>query len=232
MSRKKRKINQNSLAPVQPPINPDKTVNKFNFTFWNEHQKMAWETIEKNDITILSGPAGCAKTLIATAYAASSILQKRHRSIILTRPAVATEQLGFLPGSADEKLMPYLMPILDCVDDLTGKDGPDRKRITEAIQFAPIAYQRGRTFSHSVVIGDEFQNCTWDQIKLVLTRIGKRSKMIITGDPFQSDLHNSGFSAMIDRLRGIEGLAVVDLPAASIVRHPIIGRILERIESR
>lgn len=122
-----------------------------------------------------------------------------------------------------------MMPILDCIETLTGRDGNDRKRITEAVEFSPIAYQRGRTFTHSVVIADECQNMTFEQMKLVLTRIGKRTKMILTGDPYQSDIPNSGFMAMVNKLRGVEGLAVVDLPAASIVRHPIISKILDRI---
>jgi phosphate starvation-inducible protein PhoH and related proteins len=228
MSRKKSskvELSPSSSTPV------DKTVNRFNFSFFNEYQKQAWEEIEKNDITFLVGPAGCGKTQIASAYAANSILKKQQRKIILTRPCVATESLGFLPGTADEKIAPYLAPIIDCIEMCTGKDGVDRKRITEAIEFSPIAYLRGRTFSNSVTICDEFQNCTWEQIKLVLTRIGRRTKMIVTGDPYQSDIGNaSGLMPMIARLRGIEGLAVVELPPASIVRHPIITKMLDRIE--
>jgi phosphate starvation-inducible protein PhoH and related proteins len=231
MSKKKRRLEPANLSPAIPSTQ-DRTVNKFNFTPWNVHQEHAWETIKNNDITFLVGPAGCAKTLVATAYAADSILSKRQHKIILTRPAVATEQLGFLPGTADEKVLPYMMPILDCIETLTGRDGQDRKRITEAIEFSPIAYQRGRTFSHAVVIADECQNMTYDQLKLVLTRIGKRTKMILTGDPFQSDLINSGFMNILNKLRGVEGLGVVDLPMVSIVRHPIISRILDRIETR
>jgi phosphate starvation-inducible PhoH-like protein len=113
-----------------------------------------------------------------------------------------------------------------------GKGGVDHKRVIESIEFSPIAYLRGRTFAYSVVICDEFQNCTWEQIKLVLTRIGKRTKMIITGDPYQSDIgRDSGLMPMVERLQGIEGLAVVNMPATSIVRHPIISKMLEKIET-
>lgn len=229
MSRKK-----NQKIELSPPVNQqptDKTVNKFNFTFFNDHQKLAWEAIEKNDITFLIGPAGCGKTQIASAYAANSILKKTQRKIILTRPCVATESLGFLPGTADEKIAPYLAPILDCIEMCTGRDGVDKKRVTDAIEFSPIAYLRGRTFSHAITICDEFQNCTWDQIKLVLTRIGRRTKMIVTGDPYQSDIGNaSGLMPMVEKLRGVEGLAIIELPPSSIVRHPIISRMLDRIE--
>jgi phosphate starvation-inducible PhoH-like protein len=229
MSRKKKKI---ELAPSSPVVvQPDKTLNKFNFSFFNEHQKKAWEAIEQNDITFLIGPAGCGKTQIASAYAAESILRRRQSKIILTRPCVATESLGFLPGTADEKIAPYLAPIIDCMEMCAGKGGLDHKRITEAIEFSPIAYLRGRTFSYAIAICDEFQNCTWEQIKLVLTRIGRRTKMIITGDPYQSDIgKDSGLIPMIERLQGVEGLAVVNMPAASIVRHPIISKMLDKIE--
>jgi phosphate starvation-inducible PhoH-like protein len=227
MSRKKNRV---EIEPAKPQPQMDKTVNKFNFTFFNEHQKKAWEAIEQNDITFLVGPAGCGKTQIASAYAAESILKRRQRKIILTRPCVATESLGFLPGTADEKIAPYLAPIIDCMEMCTGKGGIDHKRIIEAIEFSPIAYLRGRTFNYAVAICDEFQNCTWEQIKLVLTRIGKRTKIIVTGDPYQSDIPNSGLIPMVERLRGIPGLAVVDLPPASIVRHPIISHMLDKIE--
>lgn len=227
MSRKKHKV---ELDPPKPQPQTDKTVNKFNFTFFNEYQKQAWEAIEQNDITFLVGPAGCGKTQIASAYAAESILRRRQSKIILTRPCVATESLGFLPGTADEKIAPYLAPIIDCMEMCAGKGGVDHKRITEAIEFSPIAYLRGRTFNYAIAICDEFQNCTYEQIKLVLTRIGKRTKIIVTGDPYQSDIPNSGLMPMVERLRGIPGLAVIDLPPASIVRHPIISRMLDRIE--
>jgi len=227
MSRKKHKV---EIEPTTPQPQTDKTINKFNFTFFNEHQKKAWEAIEQNDITFLVGPAGCGKTQIASAYAAESILKRRQRKIILTRPCVATESLGFLPGTADEKIAPYLAPIIDCMEMCAGKGGIDHKRVIEAIEFSPIAYLRGRTFNYAVAICDEFQNCTWEQIKLVLTRIGKRTKIIVTGDPYQSDIPNSGLIPMVERLKGIPGLAVVDLPPASIVRHPIISRMLDKIE--
>jgi phosphate starvation-inducible protein PhoH len=128
MSRKKNKVEIETRP--QPPV--DKTINKYNFTFYNETQKLAWETIEKNDITFLIGPAGCGKTQVASAYAASSILGKRQRKIVLTRPCVATESLGFLPGTADEKIAPYLAPIIDCMEMCMGKGGVDHKRVIES----------------------------------------------------------------------------------------------------
>jgi phosphate starvation-inducible PhoH-like protein len=230
MSRKKSRV---ELDPVKQTQQENKTVNKFNFNFYNDTQRLAWETIEKNDITFLIGPAGCGKTQVASAYAADSILRKRQSKIILTRPCVATESLGFLPGTADEKIAPYLAPIIDCMEMCMGRDGVDRKRVTDAIEFSPIAYLRGRTFSYAVAICDEFQNCTWEQIKLVLTRIGKKTKMIVTGDPYQSDIGSaSGLIPMIEKLEGVEGLGIVHMPPTSIVRHPIISKMLGRIEGQ
>ena len=202
---------------------------KYHFNFLNNYQKQAWETIEKNEVIFLLGPAGTGKTQIATAFAAQAILQKKARKFLLTRPMVTTEQMGYLPGNADEKLHPYLIPILDSLDECCGKDGQDRKRIDESMEFAPLAFMRGRIFNYSIAMLDEAQNATLEQLKLFLTRIGKRSKLIITGDPYQSDLKNSGLMYIVDRLKDVEGVAIVNLPETAQVRNPIITKMLERI---
>ena len=174
-------------SPIPTPSMYTPQPQKYNFSFANEHQKNAWDVIEKNDITFLLGAAGTGKTQVATAYAAQAILNKKARKFLLTRPMVTTEAMGYLPGNSDEKLLPYLIPILDCLDEVVGKESPDRKRIDENMEFAPIGFMRGRTFNYATCIIDEAQNCTVSQLKLILTRLGRRSKIIVTGDPFQSD---------------------------------------------
>lgn len=227
MTRKKKKP-EIELQTTPHPQLVDRTQGKFAFHFLNAEQKAAWEAIEANEITFLIGPAGCGKTQIATAYAAKAFLEKRARKILLTRPMVCTEQMGYLPGSSDEKIHPFLIPILDSLDACCGAGGQDRKRVDEALEFAPLAFMRGRTFNHSVAILDEAQNATLMQLKLFLTRIGRRSKLIITGDPFQSDLHHSCMEN-VSNLQGVPGVAIVRLPVESQVRNPIINRVLERI---
>lgn len=227
MSRKKKKVELNSNTTTPAPFVPSHT--RWHFNFLNNYQKEAWDAIEKNEVIFLLGPAGTGKTQIATAYAAQAVLQKRARKFLLTRPMVTTEQMGFLPGDANEKLHPFLIPILDSLDECCGKDGQDRKRIDEAMEFAPLAFMRGRSFNWSIAMLDEAQNATTEQLKLFLTRIGKRSKLIITGDPYQSDLKNSGLMYIVDKLQDIEGVAIIKLPDAAQVRNPIITKMLERI---
>lgn len=231
MSRKRKKAPELSPVATTPTPYPNSVpgLTKFHFTFLNDYQKQAWETIEKNEVTFLLGAAGCGKTQIATAYAAKSILQKSARKFLLCRPMVTTEQMGFLPGDQNDKLHPFLIPILDSLDECCGRDGQDRKRVDEAIEFAPLAFMRGRSFNWSTAILDEAQNATVEQLKLFLTRIGRRSKLIITGDPWQSDLKQSGLMYIVDRLKDIEGVAVVNLPEGAQVRNPIISKMLEKI---
>jgi phosphate starvation-inducible PhoH-like protein len=228
MSKKRKKLELYPL-PTETPSAYTPVQSRYTFDFLNSHQKDAWETIEKNEITFLLGAAGCGKTQIATAFAAKSILTKRARKFLLTRPMVSTEQMGFLPGDADSKLHPYLIPILDCLDECCGKDGQDRKRVDESMEFAPLAFMRGRSFNWSVAVLDEAQNATVSQIKLFCTRLGKKSKLIITGDPYQTDLRESGLMFVADRLSEVEGIGIVRLPEAAQVRNPIISKILERI---
>ncbi len=227
MKRKKRPEAETAATTPNPQLH-DRTQNRFAFNFLNGDQKRAWEAVEANEVTFLLGPAGCGKTQIATAYAARAFLERRARKILLTRPMVCTEQMGYLPGSSDEKIHPFLIPILDCLDACCGAGGQDRKRIDEALEFAPLAFMRGRTFNHSVAILDEAQNATPMQLKLFLTRIGRRCKLIVTGDPHQSDLRD-GCMDMVANLEGVPGVAIVRLPHEAQVRNPIINRILERI---
>lgn len=205
----------------------------FHIEFKNEAQSVAWTQFKQNDVLFLVGPAGTGKTHLACAFAIEQILAKERKRIILTRPIVESgESLGFLPGEFSEKVQPYMMPMYDCIDTLVGREGVWREKIDYATEVAPIAYMRGRTFHDAVCIFDEAQNASTLQLKLFLTRFGENSKIIITGDPTQSDL--AGKVALVDimhKLRGVPGIGFVEFKANSIVRHPLVGKIIEKLEA-
>lgn len=208
-----------------------KQESTFHLEFLNSEQKDSFEIFQKNDIVFLLGEAGCGKTFLSTAFAVTSLLTKKIKKIVITRPVVeAGEKIGYLPGTADEKLYPYMMPIYDTLDDLAGKDGLQREYLNKCLEVAPIAYLRGRTFKHSVAILDEAQNATKIQLKLFLTRIGMNSKLLITGDPKQSDLgSSSGLMEVVEKLRGTPGVGIIEFSPNAIVRHPIINLIVSKI---
>ena len=141
---------------------------------------------------------------------------------------------GFLPGDADQKLHPYMLPLFDCMDRCLGAFSPQRELISKCTEVAPLQFMRGRTFHDSICILDEAQNCNYGQIKLFLTRFGQNSKVIITGDPMQSDLPMKERSLMniVDKLSGLKGVGVIHFKSNSIVRHPLIAGILERLEDK
>jgi phosphate starvation-inducible PhoH-like protein len=203
----------------------------FHLEFLNAEQKSSYEVFQKNDIIFFLGEAGSGKTFLSTAFAVSHFLTRQCKKIVISRPVVeAGEKLGFLPGNADEKLHPYMMPIYDTLEDLVGKEGLQRDSINKCLEVAPIAYLRGRTFKNSIAILDEAQNATKTQIKLFLTRIGLNSKLIITGDPKQSDLGSaSGLMEVVDKLRGTQGIGIIEFSTDAIVRHPIINSIIKKI---
>jgi phosphate starvation-inducible PhoH-like protein len=205
----------------------------FHIDFKNDAQSLAWAAFKQHDVLFLIGPAGCGKSFLACAFAIEQILSKERKRIILTRPIVESgESLGFLPGEFEEKVEPYMMPMYDCIDKLVGREGMWRERVDYAIEVAPIAYMRGRTFDDAVCIFDEAQNASLLQLKLFLTRFGENSKIIITGDPSQSDI--AGKVALVEvmqKLRGTEGIGVVEFKANSIVRHHLVGKIIEKLEA-
>jgi phosphate starvation-inducible PhoH-like protein len=230
MSRKKivRKA-KNALIPVGET--KDKKANNFHIEFLNSEQKTAWKIFDENDIIFCIGAAGCGKTFLSTAYACQSILTKTKKKITLTRPIVESqESMGFLPGGVDEKLHPYLMPMYDSLDDLVGRAGLQRDIINKSIEIAPIAFQRGRTHKDAICLFDEAQNATYMGLKLFLTRIGSNAKLIINGDPQQSDLRGPvALMDVIKRLEGMPGIAVIKFSNAAIVRHPLIPKMLEKL---
>ncbi len=213
---------------------------KVEINFLNDHQEKAMEAIESNDITFLIGPAGTAKTFLASAFAVKSLLHNQHRKVYIARPVVETagESIGFLPGTIEQKLEPYVLPIHEVFDLMFEDDQQElKKQILEKVKIAPIAFIRGRTLSEAVCILDEAQNATLPQLKAWMTRIGRNSKMIITGDPTQSDLPNyrNEIARVADGMRKVKGIAVVDMPASTIVRHPIVESVIqvfEKLEKR
>lgn len=209
-----------------------KPKKSFHMEFKNTAQKLAWANFEQNDILFLLGPAGVGKTFLAMAFAISEILSKKKRKIILTRPIVdAGEHLGYLPGTFQEKINPYLAPLYDSMDALVGFDTQERDKINASIEIAPLAYLRGRTFVDSICILDEAQNCTKSQIILFLTRLGEDSKIIITGDPTQSDLHGTPYiNEATKLLESVPGIGIMQFTEEQIVRHPLVGKILEKLK--
>jgi phosphate starvation-inducible PhoH-like protein len=194
------------------------------------------EALAHHDLVFGTGPAGTGKTYLAVAHAASCLERGEVERIVLSRPAVeAGERLGFLPGDMREKVDPYLRPLYDALYDVLAPERVERGLETKMIEIAPLAFMRGRTLSHAVIILDEAQNCTPMQMKMFLTRLGEGSKMIVTGDPSQVDLPSGQTSGLAEALRllgGIEGIAHATFTAADVVRHPLVGRIVEAYESK
>ena len=202
-------------------------------------QQIYMEAIRENTLTFGIGPAGTGKTYLAMAAAVDNLIEGSVRRIILTRPAVeAGERLGFLPGDLTAKVDPYLRPLYDALWDMLGPDETASLIERGTIEIAPLAYMRGRTLNDACVILDEAQNTTPEQMKMFLTRLGFNSKMIITGDVSQTDLpsgRNSGLLVVRDILKGIPGVAFIELGARDVVRHRIVASIVEayeRFESR
>jgi phosphate starvation-inducible PhoH-like protein len=192
-------------------------------------QQRLMDAIDAHSVVAALGPAGTGKTYLAIAKAVEALEQHRVGRIVLSRPAVeAGESLGFLPGDLQDKLAPYLRPLYDA---LTERLGTKRLKALVAegqIEIAPVAYMRGRTLNDCFVVIDEAQNCTYGQIKMLLTRLGWRSTMVLTGDPDQTDLLSglSGFGDIANRLDRVAEVAVVRMGESDIVRHPLVASML------
>jgi phosphate starvation-inducible PhoH-like protein len=198
------------------------------------NQRRYLEAIERNDLVFGIGPAGTGKTYLAVAMGISSLLSKKVSRIILTRPAVeAGEKLGFLPGTLQEKVDPYLRPLYDALYDMLEADKVERLLERNTIEVAPIAFMRGRTLNDSFIILDEAQNSTPEQMKMVITRQGFNSKMVVNGDVTQIDLpggKRSGLLDAVDVLRGVEGISFVQFDERDVVRHSLVQRIVKAYE--
>jgi phosphate starvation-inducible PhoH-like protein len=198
------------------------------------NQRRYLEAIERNDLVFGVGPAGTGKTYLAVAMAVSALIGKRVSRIILTRPAVeAGERLGFLPGTLQEKIDPYLRPLYDALYDMLEADKVEKFIERAAIEIAPLAFMRGRTLNDSFIILDEAQNSTPEQMKMVLTRQGFNSKMVVTGDVTQIDLpggKRSGLLEALDVLRGVDGISFIPFDERDVVRHSLVQRIVKAYE--
>jgi len=197
-------------------------------------QKKYLEAIRKHDITFGIGPAGTGKTYLAVAMALSTLREGKVSRIILTRPAVeAGEALGFLPGDLYEKIMPYLRPLHDALQDMLPAEEIQKHTERNTIEIAPLAYMRGRTLNNAFIILDEAQNSTTEQMLMFLTRLGHGSKAVITGDETQIDLPPHKHSGLLEAhrvLKHTEGIAVIEFGKRDVVRHPLVQRIISAYE--
>lgn len=197
-------------------------------------QKRYLELLESSSILFVTGSAGTGKTYLAVAYAVSKLKKNEIKKIIITRPAVeAGEKLGFLPGDLKEKVDPYLVPIYDALNEFLGKETVDKLVEKGVIEIAPLAYMRGRTLDHAVIILDEAQNTTNNQMKMFITRLGFNSKMIITGDLSQIDLQRGLTSGLLEAskiLTGIKGIEHLHFSKFDVMRHPLVSKVIERYE--
>jgi phosphate starvation-inducible PhoH-like protein len=192
-------------------------------------QQQLMDAIDEKSVVLALGPAGTGKTYLAIAKAVEALEMGKVTRIVLSRPAVeAGESLGFLPGDLNEKLAPYLRPLYDALTERLGTKRLKQMLADGVIEIAPVAYMRGRTLSECFVVIDEAQNCTYTQIKMLLTRLGLRSTMVLTGDPDQTDLLPgiSGLGDIASRLEKLEDVPVVKLSEGDIVRHPLVASML------
>ena len=200
----------------------------------SENQRKLVSEYEKSDLLFAIGPAGSGKTYTAIALAVRSLKNKEIKKIILSRPAVeAGEKLGFLPGDMKDKIDPYLQPLYDALQDMIPAAKLKEYMELNVIQIAPLAFMRGRTLNDAVVILDEAQNTTTQQIKMFLTRMGMNTKMIVTGDMTQIDLPSSQTSGLVQALRilkGVKGISFIELNKKDIVRHKLVTRIVDAYE--
>jgi phosphate starvation-inducible PhoH-like protein len=192
------------------------------------------EALARDDLIFALGPAGTGKTYLAVAQAVQQLIGGSVDRLILSRPAVeAGERLGFLPGDMKEKVDPYLRPLYDALYDMLPAEQVERRIASGEIEIAPIAFMRGRTLSDAFIILDEAQNTTPAQMKMFLTRFGMRSRMVVCGDPLQVDLPNPGMSGLADavgKLAEVPRIATIRFGASDVVRHPLVGRIVEAYE--
>src|SRR5436305_1265308 len=230
-------ISEDTSQSLRGVVSSAKTLQagKRNVAAKTLNQKLYLEAIEKYDMVFGIGPAGTGKTYLAVSMAVRALLEKRISRIVLTRPAVeAGERLGFLPGTLQEKIDPYLKPLYDALYEMLDVERVDRHVERGVIEIAPIAFMRGRTLNDSFVILDEAQNTTTEQMKMFLTRIGYGSNAVITGDITQIDLPIGkmlGFIEARNVISGVEGISFIYFNERDVVRHPLVQRIVRAYES-
>ena len=230
-------ISEDTSQSLRGVVSTSRTVQagKRNVSPKTLNQKLYLEAIEKHDMVFGIGPAGTGKTYLAVSMAVRALVEKKISRIVLTRPAVeAGERLGFLPGTLQEKIDPYLKPLYDALYDMLDVERVDRHVERGVIEIAPIAFMRGRTLNESFVILDEAQNTTPEQMKMFLTRIGYNSKAVITGDITQIDLPVGKMSGLIEArnvISGVEGISFIHFNERDVVRHALVQRIVRAYES-
>lgn len=229
----------NNRPKQSPTSSDDKLVintRKKSIVARTPNQRHYLQTVLNNEVVFGLGPAGTGKTYLAVAVGIQLYLQRQVERLVFCRPAVeAGENLGFLPGDMKEKVDPYLRPIYDALHDMMPKDQVEKKIENGDIEIAPLAFMRGRTLSNAFVILDESQNTTPVQMKMLLTRLGENSRMVITGDPTQIDLPKGQKSGLIDAmetLMGVDGISFVTFDRTDVVRHHLVARIVEAYENR
>lgn len=198
----------------------------------SEGQKQMLEAIDTHNLVMAIGPAGTGKTYLAISKAVEALAKGQVGRIILTRPAVeAGESLGFLPGEMEDKIAPYLKPLLDALTDRMGGRSMKTMMKNGEIEIAPVGFMRGRTLNNAFVVIDEAQNCTYTQIKMLLTRMGWHSTIVVTGDPDQTDLlpGMSGLAEITKKLEALDSVGVVKLSEKDVVRHPLVAEMLSVI---
>ena len=200
----------------------------------SDNQKKYIETIRQNTVTFCQGLAGSGKTHIAVGMAIEALLSEQVDKIIITRPVLeAGERIGYLPGTAEEKLHPYLLPIVDEILYFISMGHYTSLKLNNKIEVVPLGLMRGRNFHNAFIVADECQNASYDQLKMLLTRVGRNSKIVLTGDIKQSDLNKNlqgGFSNISRALKDVENIGLSILEASDIVRNPIIAKILEVLD--
>ena len=225
MAKRRKKNNNNNSTFLKRKTLKPKTDNQTDYI----------RAMVDSDVTLCAGPAGTGKTAVAVGLACEYILEKKVDKIIITRPVVESGRgLGFLPGTFAEKIHPYLVPVLEEMNLYLRPDKVNSLRSMNLIEICPLEYMRGRNFHNSFMILDEAQNCTYEQIKMFLTRIGRNSKAVINGDIDQSDLpYNArgGLECCLDKLGDVEGLGICELTSADIVRNDVIARILSKLSN-
>ncbi len=237
MKKNNRRTKKKAIDLTNPIISENESQNKLRQSLKPRTQNQIdyIRTVAENSITFCQGLAGSGKTHIAIGMALEYLINDKVGKIIITRPVIeAGEKIGYLPGTAEEKLHPYLLPIIDEILHFVSPAFYNSLKLNNKIEVVPLGLMRGRNFHDCFIVADECQNATYDQLKMLLTRIGRNSKMILTGDIGQSDLNRhmqGGFLTMIENLINLDGVGISQLTSSDIVRNPIIVNILSRLDS-
>lgn len=229
---------RNQRKATNRSIETNKAKPRYEVSPKTRNQEIYINSMINNSITFCSGPAGTGKSSVSVGVAVKLLLDSAYNidKIVITRPVIeargASQGLGYIPGTKEDKMRPYLMPIFDELHKYLGVNETQKMIGIGKIEICPLEFMRGRTFNNSFMILDEAQNCMYDQIKLFVTRLGMQSKAVINGDPTQSDLYfekRGGFEEIISKVHGVHGVSVCMLDQTDIVRNPIISKLLERI---